>query len=136
MKFFLQILSLSVLLISCRQEIVPPDNPAGNINEPVYTRTNFSYSFTINANRITTMVIDNTYLNTTSSRIYLVISDHSSGSVEIKVQNDNNFVLYSSVFDNDTDGIFRELDGYQPNIITMNFIDFTGKFKFTLTDRE
>ena len=136
MKFFLQILSLSVLLISCRQEIVPPDNPAGNINEPVYTRTNFSYSFTINANRITTMVIDNTYLNTTRSRIYLVISDHSSGSVEIKVQNDNNFVLYSSVFDNDTDGIFRELDGYQPNIITMNFIDFTGKFKFTLTDRE
>ena len=136
MKLFIQILSLSVLLISCRQEIVPPDNPAGNINEPVYTRTNFSYSFTINANRITTMVIDNTYLNTTSSRIYLVISDHSSGSVEIKVQNDNNFVLYSSVFDNDTDGIFRELDGYQPNIITLNFIDFTGKFKFTLTDRE
>jgi len=136
MKFFLQILSLSVLLISCRQEIVPPDNPAGNINEPVYTRTNFSYSFAINANRITRTVIDNTYLNTTSSRIYLVISDHSSGSVEIKVQNDNNFVLYSSVFDNDTDGIFRELDGYQPNIITMNFIDFTGKFKFTLTDRE
>ena len=136
MKFFLQILSLSVLLISCRQEIVPPDNPAGNINEPVYTRTNFSYSFAINANRINRTVIDNTYLNTTSSRIYLVISDHSSGSVEIKVQNDNNFVLYSSVFDNDTDGIFRELDGYQPNIITMNFIDFTGKFKFTLTDRE
>src|SRR3970040_811747 len=99
MKFFLQILSLSVLLISCRQEIVPPDNPAGNINEPVYTRTNFSYSFAINANRITRTVIDNTYLNTTSSRIYLVISDHSSGSVEIKVQNDNNFVLYSSVFD-------------------------------------
>jgi hypothetical protein len=65
-----------------------------------------------------------------------MISDHSSGSVEIKVQNDNNFVLYSSVFDNDTDGIFRELDGYQPNIITLNFIDFTGKFKFTLTDRE
>jgi hypothetical protein len=136
MKFFLQIFSLSVLLISCRQEIVPPDNPAGNINEPVYTRTNFSYSFAINASRITRTVIDNTYLNTTSSRIYLVISDHSSGSVEIKVQNDNNFVLYSSVFDNDTDGIFRELDGYQPNIITLNFIDFTGKFKFTLTDRE
>jgi hypothetical protein len=136
MKFFLQILSLSVLLISCRQEIVPPDNPAGNINEPVYTRTNFSYSFAINASRITRTVIDNTYLNTTSSRIYLVISDHSSGSVEIKVQNDNSFVLYSSVFDNDTDGIFRELDGYQPNIITLNFIDFTGKFKFTLTDRE
>jgi hypothetical protein len=136
MKFFLQILSLSVLLISCRQEIVPPDNPAGNINEPVYTRTNFSYSFAINASRITRTVIDNTYLNTTSSRIYLVISNHSSGSVEIKVQNDNNFVLYSSVFDNDTDGIFRELDGYQPNIITLNFIDFTGKFKFTLTDRE
>ena len=136
MKFFLQIFSLSVLLISCRQEIVPPDNPAGNINEPVYTRTNFSYSFAINASRITRTVIDNTYLNTTSSRIYLVISDHSSGSVEIKVQNDNSFVLYSSVFDNDTDGIFRELDGYQPNIITLNFIDFTGKFKFTLTDRE
>lgn len=136
MKLYTSILIFSLLIISCRQEIVPPDNPAGNINDPVYTRTNFSYSFSINAERITRTVIDNTYLNTTRSRIYLLISDHSSGSVEIKIQNDNNFVLYSSVYENNTGGIFHELDGYQPEVITINFKDFTGKFRVTLTERE
>ena len=138
MKFKLQLffLSLMLLFISCRQEIVPPDNPAGNINEPQLTRTNFSYIFSINANKITENVVDNTFLNTSRSRIYPVINDHSSGSVEIIVQADQDNVLYSAVFDSDTNGSFTEIEGQQPRVIIFNFSDFTGKLKVTLTDIE
>ncbi len=137
MKFILQvIIPFLFLFISCRQEIVPPDNPAGNINEPQLTRTNFSYIFSINANKITENIVDNTYLNTFKSKIYTVISDHSSGSVEIIVQVDQNNILYSAVFDNDTNGSFTEIEGQQPKVIIFNFNDFTGKFKATLTDIE
>lgn len=135
-KLLLILFSLSLLICSCRQEIVPPDNPAGNINEPQLTRTNFSYIFSINANRITENVVDNTFLNTSKSRIYPVINDHSSGSVEITVQADQNNILYSAIFDGDTNGSFTEIEGQQPRVIIFNFNDFTGKFKVTLTDVE
>ena len=137
MKFILQIfISFLLLFISCRQEIVPPDNPAGNINKPQLTRTNFTYTFSINANKITKKIVDYTYLNTFKSRIYAVINDHSSGSVEIIIKADQNNVLYSAVFDNDTNGTFTKIEGQQPKVIIINLNDFTGKLKVTLTDLE
>ena len=60
--------SLLLTFISCRQEIVPPDSSLENINEPQLTRTNSSYTFSINASRITETVIDNTFLNTFKSK--------------------------------------------------------------------
>jgi len=135
-KLLLILFSMLVLFISCRQEIVPPDNPAGNINEPQFSRTNFSYTFSINANRITETVVNNTYLNTFKSRIHTVISDHSSGSVEIIVQVNQNNILYSAVFDNDTNNTSTEIEGQQPRVIIFNFNNFTGKFKVTLAGTE
>ena len=70
------------------------------------------------------------------SKLYLVINDYSSGTVEIRVHNGDNYLIYSSVLDYNTSGIFKEFDGYQPKIITIKFVDFTGKFKVTLVDRD
>jgi hypothetical protein len=136
MKNFLPIIFFALFFGSCRQDVVAPNNPAGNINEPQLTRTNFSYSFTINADRITRVVTDNTNLITVKSRFYAVISDYSSGTVEIIVKTRDNDILYSVTFDENTSGTLKEIEGYQPNIITINFVNFTGKFRVTLTDRE
>ncbi|RPI71556.1 MAG: hypothetical protein EHM47_09980 [Ignavibacteriales bacterium] len=136
MKKLLQVFLISIIFISCREEIVSPDNPAGNINEPVYSRTSFSYTFTINAENITRLVRDNTNLNITSSRIFLIIDDYASGRVEINIQNDDSFIIYSSVFANNTYGIIEEFEGYLPAYITINFIDFTGKFKVILSNSD
>ncbi|HSP87801.1 MAG TPA: hypothetical protein VLN45_06690 [Ignavibacteriaceae bacterium] len=125
---------LLLMFISCRQEIVPPDSSLENINEPQLTRTNSSYTFSINANRITETVIDNTFLNTFKSRVRPVISGHSSGSVEIIIQVDQNNILYSALFDDDTNGTFAELEGFQPKVIIFVFNNFTGKLKVNLTD--
>lgn len=136
MKLAFKILLIALTFASCRQDIVPPDNPAGNINEPFFSRTNFSYTFTINADRITRKVVDYTNLNSTRSRFFLVIDDHSSGSVEIEIHDDENYIIYTSLFETGTSGVFREIEGYEPDFITLNFIDFTGKFRITLTERE
>lgn len=135
MKLIFQILLCSFLFVSCRQDIVDPDNP-GNINEPFFSRTNNSYSFTINAKGMNATVIDNTLLQTFKSRIFSIVNDHSSGSLDIKVQTMDNSILYSAVFNNNTDGIIREITGNQPEVIILNFRNFSGKFKVTLTNIE
>lgn len=135
MKSAIHIFLFSVLFISCRQDVIPPDNPAGNINEPVYSRTNFSYTFTINASNITRTVTNSTFLDTFRSRIQVVVVDYSSGSVEVVVEDDD-VRLYSAVLNQNTNGMLEEINGFRPETITINFIDFTGKFRVTLTDRE
>ena len=132
-KLLLFFFPLQLLFFSCRQEIVSPDNPAGNINEPQLTRTNFSYTFTINANKITETIADNTYLNTLRSRISMIINDHSSGSVEVIVKSNQNNIVYSELLDGDTNILSNEIEGQHPSVIIFNFINFTGKFKVTLT---
>ncbi len=136
MKYFIQIIFFSILFISCREEVISPGNPAGNINEPYASRTKFSYSFTINADNITQTVIDNTYLNTARARIFASVSDYSSGNVEIILKNQSNHLIYSTTIESNTTGRFNEFEGYQPDIITIKFVDFTGKFRVTLTDRD
>ena len=121
------------LFISCREEIIPPDNPIGNVNEPLLTRTNNSYVFSINANNITASINDNTFLNTFKANVYSIIADYSSGSVQVQVKTNTNSVLYSEVFKSDTRGILENISGSQPQIIAINFQNFTGKFQVTLS---
>jgi hypothetical protein len=135
MNLKLPIILLSLLLFSsCRQEIVPPDNPVGNINEPNLTRTSNSYIFSINAKNMTTTVTDDTFLNTFRARINSIIADHTSGSVQIKLQNYQDNILYSVVFDDNTNGSSSNINGQQPQKIMFVFNNFTGKLKVTLTN--
>ena len=136
MKLILLLILLATqfLFISCRQEVISPKNSLDNINEPQLSRTSTSYTFSINANNITETITDFTSLNTIKSSIHPVISEYSSGSVEIIIQLDQNNVLYSTVFDYNTNNSFTEIDGHEPKFIIFNFYNFTGKFKATLTD--
>lgn len=133
-KIFLFLFVLA--FVSCREEIIPPGNITGNINEPTLTRTSNSYIFSINASKITTTVTDNTFLNTFKAKIYSVIADYSSGYVEIKVKTDRNNILYSEVFEEDTRGTLKNIEGSQPDVIVVNFQNFTGKLKVTLSRAE
>jgi hypothetical protein len=125
-----------LVFISCREEIIPPGNVAGNINEPSLTRTSNSYIFSINASKITTSITDNTFLNTFKARIYSVIADYSSGYVEIEVKTDRNNILYSEVFEDDTRGTLKNIEGSRPDIIVVNFQNFTGRLNVTLSRAE
>ncbi len=122
-----------LLFISCREEIISPDNPIGNINEPLLTRTNNSYIFSINANNITATINDNTFLNTVRANIYSIIADYSSGNVQVQVKTGSNSVLYSQTFEGNTRGILGNINGSQPQVIAIDFRNFTGKFQVTLS---
>ena len=121
------------LFFSCREEIIPPGNPAGNINEPLLTRTYNSYIFSINADNITASISDNTFLETFKANIYSIIADYSSGYVRVQVKSNSNSVLYSKTFENNTSGTLENITGSRPQIIAIEFQNFTGKFQVTLS---
>jgi hypothetical protein len=123
---------LLLLFTCCREEIIPPGN-TGNINEPLLTVTSNSYIFSVNASNMNVVVTDRTNLQSVRTRLYSLISDHTSGYVEVKVQTNNNYTVFAKVYNSDTSGSFENIEGYKPDIITFNFNNFTGRLKLQLT---
>ncbi len=129
-KFFMFL--FIVLVMSCREDIVPPNNPAGNINEPVQTHTNNSYTFIINADNISRSVINYLSLHTTTMRIYTSVLDISSGSVQIFLLDSFNNTWYSRTIASETQNSSEELSGNNPRQIQIKMNNFTGKLKVQL----
>lgn len=125
-------LLLIILFSSCREEIISPDSH-GNINEPLLTVTNNSYTFLIHASNMNTMVIDRTYLQFSKTRVYSLVTDHSSGYVGVKVQTNNDNVVFAKVYSSDTRGTFDNIEGSQPDVITFNFNNFSGRLRLQLS---
>ncbi len=121
-----------ILFASCREDIVPPNNPAGNVNEPVQYYSNSSYTFIINADKISRSVKDFLTLHSTSVRLYTSILDISSGSVQIFLLDSHNHAWYSNTFDSETQNKFVDLSGYDPSLIQIKMNNFTGKLKIQL----
>ena len=121
-----------ILFGSCREDIVPPNNPAGNINEPVQTRTNNSYTFVINANNISKSVSNYLSLYSTNMRLYTSVLDISSGSVQIFLLNSYNYAWYSRTIATEIQDNYVELTGNYPNQIQIKMNNFTGKLKVQL----
>lgn len=121
-----------LLFISCREDIIAPDNFATNVNEPILLNESNSYSFVINAQNISIDVVNNTNFNTNTSRISITIVDYSSGYVSVRVidkQSNSRF----SYFGNDDEDFFTEsLNGYVPAYVGIKAVDFSGKLKIEL----
>ena len=121
-----------LLSISCREDIIAPDNFATNVNEPILINESNSYSFVINAQNISIDVINNTNFSTNTSRISITIVDYSSGYVSVRIidkQSNNRF----SYFGNDDQDFFTEaLNGYVPASVGIKAVDFSGKLKIDM----
>ncbi len=121
-----------LLFISCREDIIAPDNFATNVNEPILINESNSYSFVINAQNISIDVINNTNFSANTSRISITIIDYSSGYVRVKIidkQSNSRF----SYFGNDDEDFFTEsLNGYVPASVGIKTVDFSGKLKIEL----
>ncbi len=79
------VVTVLLLIISCREDIIVPDNLATNVNEPILLNESNSYSFVINAQNISIDVVNNTNFSANTSRISITIVDYSSGYVRIKI---------------------------------------------------
>jgi len=121
-----------LLSISCREDIIAPDNFVTNVNEPILINESNSYSFVINAQNISIDVVNNTNFSTNTSRISITIVDYSSGYVSVRIidkQSNNRF----SYFGNDDQDFFTEaLNGYVPASVGIKAVDFSGKLKIDM----
>ena len=121
-----------LLSISCREDIIPPDTYATNINEPILINESNSFSFVLNAQNISIDVVNNTRFSANTSRVSITIVDYSSGYVSVRVidrQTNNRF----SYFGNDDENFFTEsLNGYVPASVGIKAVDFSGKLKIEL----
>jgi hypothetical protein len=121
-----------LLFISCREDIIAPDNFATNVNEPILVNESNTYSFVINAQNISINVVNNTNFNAHKSRVSITIIDYTSGSVRIRIideQSNSRFSYYG----NDEEDLFTEpLNGYVPASIGIRAVDFSGKLKIEL----
>ena len=127
--FFVTVILLS---ISCREDIIEPDNFATNVNEPILINETNSYSFVINAQNISIDVVNNTNFNANTSRVSITIVDYSSGYVSVRIidkQTNSRFTY----FGNDEEDFFTEsINGYVPASVGIRTVDFSGKLKIEL----
>ncbi len=131
--FCLLITILLLLFVSCREDIITPDNFASNINEPILISEPNSYTFFINAENITIDVVNNASFSSTMSRITISIVDYSSGSVNVRVIDPQSISRFN-YFGSDDESLFTEaLNGYVPQSVGIKTFGFSGKLKVQLT---
>lgn len=133
-KIFSRLLfGLYLITVSCRQEIIPPENFAGNINAPIQINELNSYIFIINASDISMDVINNTHFTSNMSRISITIFNYSSGYVSVRVTDRQSNARFG-YFGNEEENLFtEELIGYIPGSVGIKATDFSGKLKIELT---
>lgn len=124
-KYIILFVFISLLAVSCREEIIVPDNIPANINEPVQSRSDNTYSFSINAKGNTSKIRDFIF-SKLRVNIFLSVSNYNSGTVEINLIDDNERVFYSHIIDDNTEGITSYSQGYLSKAIGINFKNFTG----------
>ena len=128
------ILTLIIFVFfSCRENILSSENSIGNINEPIKTKSPESYTFEINASKITFNETDNTQLNITRADVFVSIRNYSSGIVSITVIGDNKLNLYSASFTDNTAGQSTKITNHVPEKVRLEFRNFSGNLKVRVT---
>jgi hypothetical protein len=127
------ILFLLILVVSCREDIIHPDEFAGNINEPVQINLRNSYTFIINAKNLTMNISALTSFNTTFARISVTLIDHESGYVNVSVKDLNDVERFRYFADDDVSLFTEVIDGYLPNTIDIRMQELSGKLKVQLS---
>lgn len=132
--FFFVLIGYTLLCcISCREDIVPPDNFAGNVNEPLEKNNYNSYTFLIDASMVNVDYSKRPDFTTYASRIIITITDYSSGSIRIKVKDSQSVNRFSYLGNNEEEFYTELLNGFIPYSIEFTANNFTGKVKIQLS---
>ena len=132
-NFYLFLIPLILFIGSCREEIIPPDNPGENINEPTLLSNVNTYIFSINAINISKSYIYNIPFNAVTTRLFSLLEDHSSGFVEIAIRSRQQVTLYSGVLSQNNIGSSFNVEGNYQETILIRFVNFTGKLRVQLS---
>ena len=134
-KLYFVILITIVFFSSCREDIIPPNNPSSNINEPVRLASNNSYTFILNANSISTTVKDFSGLNGQHSTLTISLDNYVGGNVKLIIYDYSTQIIYQKFMSDNIAQYYVNLDNVTPYLLQIIFIDFTGNLKIELNNR-
>jgi len=124
---------LLILLVSCREDILHPDDFSGNVNEPVQINSRNSYTFIINAKDLSMSITALASFSTTFARISVTLVDYESGYVNVTVK-DLDEIERFRYYANEEVSLFTEvINGYLPNSIDIQMQELSGKLKVQLS---
>lgn len=127
------ILFISLVLISaCREEILEPYNPAGNVNQPFQEKKLNYLNLVITASNLTYEFETDVEFNSSDSRIFVSVIDREKGSVTINILSDNNLIFVASI-ETEIPNLIDRIRGNVPKKIKVTCNDFSGKLKLQLS---
>lgn len=129
MKKFTLVFVILIVSISCREEIIEPDNLVGNINEPVQIRDRNAYTFLLDAQNLTMSLTVPLYFSSARTRFNVRLVDYESGYTNISAQDISNIERFSYYIAEEVFYHTELLDGYVPTTININTENFSGKIK-------
>ncbi len=134
-KIYGYIIFLCLIFFStgCREEIVPPNNDAGNINQPIKISTSNSYTFLINAKQISQEVTETPEIIIAKTKLSITISDYAGGSLRVSLYNKNHKIIYSSIGNANNGYLTYTFDKDFPTTINIKFKNFSGRLKIYLS---
>lgn len=131
MKKFILMISL-IMISACREEILEPYNPAGNVNQPLQEKKLNYLNLVMTASNLTYEFETNVEFNSSESRIFLSVIDREKGSVTINVLSENNFIFVASI-ETEIPNLVERIRGNIPKKIRVSCNDFSGKLRLQLS---
>lgn len=122
-----------IILSGCREEILEPYNPAGNINQPYQEKKLNYFNLVMTALNLTYEIDSDLNFNSSDSRILVSVIDRQSGTVTINVLNDSKNLIYVASIETEVPGLVDRIQGNIPNKVKIIFKDFSGKVKIQLS---
>ncbi len=123
---------ISLLFSSCRDEIISPDSPAGNINQPVQIKSNSLYTFILSANNLSTTIIDYPELSGTRPTLNISLNNFEQGQLSLNIYENPGRLVYQTVLTGKINPFSAILESVHADRIEINFISFTGNLKIQL----
>lgn len=133
-KYFLIAALFSIIFFSaCREEIVEPNNPAANLNEPVQLFSNNSYTFLLNADNFNINLTGQTNLTGFRTNVYLNVTGYKAGNVVVYIYGKENRLIYTKALNYDEQEVSAQVVGEAASLVSLKFNEFSGKVKVELT---
>ncbi|WP_304129998.1 hypothetical protein [Ignavibacterium album] len=131
MKYFI----LMIMLISipaCREEILEPYNPAGNVNQPIQEKKLNYLNLVMTTSNLTYEFETEVEFNSSDTKIFISIVDCEKGKITINVISGNNLIFVTSI-ETETINIVEKIRGKIPDKIRVSFNNFSGKLLLQLS---
>lgn len=129
LKKLLWLLVILFISVSCREEVIEPDNFVENVNEPVQINERNSYIFLLNARGLSMNLSISASFNSFRTRFNVTLIDYETGYISVVVEDNDNRQRFSYFLAEDVSYHSDLLEGYMLKTLMIRTENFSGKIK-------